>query len=45
MGFYYLSLDLAYHRQSIPNSRIEEIIEGLRHIPSQIETILDTQGN
>lgn len=45
MGFYYLSLDLAYHRQSIPNSRIEEIIEGLRHIPSQIETILDTQAD
>ena len=45
MGFYYLSLDLAYCRQSIPNSRIEEIIEGLRHVPSQIETILDTQGD
>ncbi|WP_319421035.1 glutamine--fructose-6-phosphate transaminase (isomerizing) [Pleurocapsa sp. FMAR1] len=45
MGFYFLSLDLAYRRQAIPNSRIEEIIEGLRHIPSQIETILDTQAD
>ena len=43
MGFYFLALDLAYRRQSIPNSQIEEIIESLRHIPSQIETILDTQ--
>lgn len=44
MGFYFLSLDLAYRRQAIPNSRIGEIVEGLRHIPSQIETILDTQA-
>ena len=44
MGFYFLALDLAYRRQTIPNSRIEEIIESLRHIPSQIETILDTQA-
>ena len=45
MSFYFLSLDLAYRRQAIPNSKIEEIIEGLRHIPSQIETILDTQAD
>ncbi|MEL7008398.1 MAG: glutamine--fructose-6-phosphate transaminase (isomerizing) [Cyanobacteria bacterium J06588_4] len=44
MGFYFLSLDLAYRRQSISNQKIGEIIEGLRHIPSQIETILDTQA-
>ena len=44
MGFYFLALDLAYRRQSIPNSRIGAIIEGLRQIPSQIETILDTQA-
>ena len=43
MGFYFLALDLAYRRQSIPNHKIGEIIEGLRHLPSQIETILDTQ--
>ena len=45
MGFYFLSLDLAYRRQSLSNHQIGEIIEGLRHIPSQIETILDTQAD
>jgi glutamine---fructose-6-phosphate transaminase (isomerizing) len=45
MGFYFLSLDLAYRRQSILNQKIGEIIEGLRHIPSQIEAILDTQAD
>mgnify|MGYP003471095802 FL=1 len=45
MGFYFLSLDLAYRRQSIFNQKIGEIIEGLRHIPSQIEAILDTQAD
>lgn len=45
MGFYFLALDLAYRRNSIPNNRIEKIIEGLCHIPSQIETILDTQAD
>ena len=44
MSFYFLALDLAYRRQSVPNSKIEEILESLRHIPSQIETILDTQA-
>ena len=44
MGFYFLALDLAYRRQSIPNSKIGAIIEGLRQVPSQIETILDTQA-
>jgi glutamine---fructose-6-phosphate transaminase (isomerizing) len=44
MGFYFLSLDLAYRRQSIPNSQIAVIMEGLRHIPIQIETILETQA-
>jgi glucosamine--fructose-6-phosphate aminotransferase (isomerizing) len=45
MGFYFLSLDLAYRRQSILNHKIGAIIEGLRHIPSQIEAILDTQAD
>ena len=44
MSFYFLALDLAYRRQSVPNSKIEDILESLRHIPSQIETILDTQA-
>lgn len=45
MSFYFLSLDLAYRRQSILNQKIGDIIAGLRHIPSQIETILDTQAD
>ena len=44
MGFYFLALDLAYRRQTISNTKISEIIESLRHVPSQIETILDTQA-
>jgi glucosamine--fructose-6-phosphate aminotransferase (isomerizing) len=44
MGFYFLALDLAYRRQSISYQKIGEIIEGLRHVPSQIEIILDTQA-
>jgi len=44
MGFYFLALDLAYRRQSVPNSKIGAIVEGLRQVPSQIETILDTQA-
>ncbi len=45
INFYFLALDLAYRRKNIPNSRIGEIIESLRHIPSQIETIIDTQAD
>ena len=45
MGFYFLALDLAFRRKSVSNNRISEIIEGLRQIPSQIETILDTQAD
>jgi glutamine---fructose-6-phosphate transaminase (isomerizing) len=44
MCFYFLALDLAYRRQAISNSKIDLIIAGLRHLPSQIETIIDTQA-
>jgi glutamine---fructose-6-phosphate transaminase (isomerizing) len=44
MCFYFLALDLAYRRQAISNSKIDLIIAGLRQIPSQIETIIDTQA-
>jgi glutamine---fructose-6-phosphate transaminase (isomerizing) len=44
MCFYFLALDLAYRRQSISNIKIDQIIAGLRQIPSQIETIIDTQA-
>ena len=45
MGFYFLALDLAYRRQTVSNSRIGEIIEGLRQIPVQIEKIIETQAD
>ncbi len=44
LGFYYLALDLAYHRQTLSNQRLTEIIEGLRHIPDSIEKTLETQA-
>ncbi|MBE9147786.1 glutamine--fructose-6-phosphate transaminase (isomerizing) [Coleofasciculus sp. LEGE 07092] len=43
MAFYCLALDLAYRRQSVSVSRIEEIITGLRQLPAQIELILESQ--
>ncbi|MBE9169154.1 glutamine--fructose-6-phosphate transaminase (isomerizing) [Pleurocapsales cyanobacterium LEGE 06147] len=43
IGFYFLALDLAYRRKTLSNERIENIIDGLRHIPAQIEKILETQ--
>ncbi len=45
MGFYFLSLDLAYRRKTLSNERIGEIIEGLRQIPTQIEKIIETQAD
>ncbi len=43
MGFYFLALDLAYRRQSLPLEKLEEIINGLRQLPAQIEVILEKQ--
>jgi glutamine---fructose-6-phosphate transaminase (isomerizing) len=43
MGFYFLSLDLAYRRQTLPLSRISELLEGLRLLPSLMETVLEGQ--
>ena len=45
LGFYYLALDLAYHRKTLSNKRIVEIIEGLHHIPDSIEKTLETQDS
>lgn len=45
MGFYFLALDLAYRRKTLTNSRIDEIIAGLRQIPTQIEKIIETQAD
>jgi len=43
MAFYCLALDLAYRRQTLPLSRIEEILAGLHMLPAQIEMLLGNQ--
>ncbi len=43
MAFYFLALDLAYHRKTLSNLQIEEIITELRQLPAQIEIILESQ--
>jgi glucosamine--fructose-6-phosphate aminotransferase (isomerizing) len=43
VAFYCLALDLAWQRQSLPASRIKEILVGLRQLPAQIELILESQ--
>lgn len=44
LGFYFLALEIAFHRRSISLNQIETLIIGLRQLPSQIETILEKQG-
>ncbi|PSB67706.1 glutamine--fructose-6-phosphate transaminase (isomerizing) [filamentous cyanobacterium CCP1] len=43
MAFYCLALDLAYQRKTISPDRLQEIITALRHVPSQIESVLADQ--
>jgi glutamine---fructose-6-phosphate transaminase (isomerizing) len=43
MAFYALALDLGYRRQSIPGELMEEILQGLRQIPTAIESTLEQQ--
>ncbi|MEA5573117.1 glutamine--fructose-6-phosphate transaminase (isomerizing) [Calothrix sp. UHCC 0171] len=43
MAFYALALDLASRRQTLPQERIAEIINGLRLIPKEIEATIDIQ--
>jgi glucosamine--fructose-6-phosphate aminotransferase (isomerizing) len=43
IGFYCLSLDLAHRRNTLPEERIEEILDNLRYLPAQIELILESQ--
>ncbi|HEY9637699.1 MAG TPA: glutamine--fructose-6-phosphate transaminase (isomerizing) [Coleofasciculaceae cyanobacterium] len=43
VAFYCLALDLAWQRQTLPASRIKEILVGLRQLPAQIELILESQ--
>lgn len=43
MAFYFVALELAHRRQTLSPQRLNEIIAGLRHLPSQIEQILQDQ--
>jgi glutamine---fructose-6-phosphate transaminase (isomerizing) len=43
LSFYYLALDLAYRRQTLSNERISQIIDGLHHLPDDMEKTLETQ--
>lgn len=43
MAFYALALDLSYRRQTLPESRLEAILSGLRQLPGQIESVLESQ--
>jgi glucosamine--fructose-6-phosphate aminotransferase (isomerizing) len=43
MAFYALALDLAYRRQTVAPNVWEDIVKGLRQIPKEIETNLETQ--
>lgn len=43
VAFYCLALDLAWRRQTLSATRIEEILVGLRQLPAQIELVLESQ--
>ncbi|MBE9141149.1 SIS domain-containing protein, partial [Nodosilinea sp. LEGE 07088] len=43
MAFYFLALDLAYRRQTLPPERIETIIGQLHQLPAHIEQVLESQ--
>lgn len=42
--FYCLALDLAYRRKTISPKRLEEILNGIRQLPGQIESNLEAQA-
>ena len=43
MAFYCLALDIAWRRQTLNATRMEEILIGLRQLPAQIELVLESQ--
>ncbi len=43
MAFYCLALDLAWRRQTLTATRMEEVLVGLRQLPAQIELVLESQ--
>ena len=43
MAFYALALDLAYHRQTVSQERLQEIMTSLRQLPMEMERFLEIQ--
>jgi glutamine---fructose-6-phosphate transaminase (isomerizing) len=43
MAFYFLALEIAYRRRTVSLERIQELVDGLKKLPSQIEVILESQ--
>ena len=43
MAFYFLSLDLSYRRKTMTIEAIEKMINGLRQLPAQVESVLESQ--
>jgi glucosamine--fructose-6-phosphate aminotransferase (isomerizing) len=43
MAFYALAIDLSYRRGTLSEPRIEEILTGLRQLPGEIESVLESQ--
>jgi len=44
IAFYLLALDLAWRRKTLAPARIQEIINGLRQLPGQIESMLSSHA-
>jgi glucosamine--fructose-6-phosphate aminotransferase (isomerizing) len=43
MAFYFLALDLAYRRQTLPLETLETLLNGMHELPGQIEQVLESQ--
>jgi glutamine---fructose-6-phosphate transaminase (isomerizing) len=43
MAFYFLSLELAYQRGTQTPQQLEQWVNGLRQLPAQMETVLESQ--
>ncbi|QUY43901.1 glutamine--fructose-6-phosphate transaminase (isomerizing) [Acaryochloris sp. 'Moss Beach'] len=43
MAFYFLAIELAHQRKTVPPQRLGEIINGLQQLPAQLEQVLESQ--
>jgi glucosamine--fructose-6-phosphate aminotransferase (isomerizing) len=43
MAFYFLALELAFERQALSLEQLDKVVEGLRQLPAQIESVLESQ--